>query len=158
MFGICAFPAKIRRLFNDRAGGVMTYAALLAPIVIGAAGLSVDVSSWHLHHKVARSAADAAAISGALELLRTGTGQVNATVLAAAQRNGFENGEDTIVINSPPLSGSRGTSSAAAGGESGMGSSAPGDSGASEAASRSRNQPSSASGASVAHGRDGRPS
>ena len=107
MFDFPIIPAKIRRLFNDRAGGVMTYAALLAPIVIGAAGLSVDVSSWHLHHKVMRSSADAAAISGALELLRTGTGQVNAAATAAAQRNGFKNGEDTIVINSPPLSGSR---------------------------------------------------
>jgi hypothetical protein len=107
MFGIFVFPVKLRRLFNDRAGGVMTYAALLAPIVIGAAGLSVDVSSWHLHHKVVRSSADAAAVSGALELLRTGGGQINAAVLAAAQRNGFENGEDTIVINNPPLSGSR---------------------------------------------------
>lgn len=107
MFDIFVLSANLRRLLNERTGGVMTYAALLAPIVIGAAGLSVDVSSWHLHHKVMRSSADAAAISGALELLRTGSGQIDAVVLAAAQRNGFKNGEDTIVINNPPLSGSR---------------------------------------------------
>lgn len=107
MFAILGWPAKLARLWRDRAGGATTYVALLAPVVVGAAGLSVDVSGWHLHHKVARSSADAAAISGALELLRSGGGQIDAAVLAAAQRNGFKNGEDEIVINNPPLSGSR---------------------------------------------------
>jgi Flp pilus assembly protein TadG len=98
---------KLKKFIADQSGGVMTYAALIAPIVIGAAGLSVDVSSWHLHQKVIRSASDTAAMAGALELVRTGSGQVNAAVMAAAQRNGFEPGVDTIEINNPPLSGAR---------------------------------------------------
>lgn len=96
-----------KRLFVDQAGGVMTYAALVIPVLIGAAGLSVDVSSWHLHHKAMRSASDTAAMAGSLELVRTDSGQLNAVVIAAAQRNGFEPGVDTIEINNPPLSGPR---------------------------------------------------
>ena len=98
---------KLKKFIADQSGGVMTYAALIMPIVVGAAGLSVDVSSWHLHQKVIRSASDTAAMAGALELVRTGSGQVNAAVMAAAQRNGFEPGVDTIEINNPPLSGAR---------------------------------------------------
>jgi len=92
----------------------MTYTALAIPILVGAAGLSVDISSWHLHHKTVRASADAAAMSGALEILRTGSCNFNdpdddcrKVTKASAGRNGYHDGEDTIVINSPPLSGSR---------------------------------------------------
>ena len=58
----------IRNLINDRQGGVMTYAALIMPVIVGVAGLSVDVSSWHLQRKALRAAADGAAIAGSLRL------------------------------------------------------------------------------------------
>jgi Flp pilus assembly protein TadG len=107
MLGLFRLPICLKRVIRDCSGGVMTYGALTLPILVGAAGLSVDVSSWHLHHKVLRASADAAATSGALELLRTGNAHVNAAATDAAGQNGFKSGEDTIVINRPPLSGSR---------------------------------------------------
>lgn len=98
---------NLRKIIRNKAGGVMTYSALAVPVLVGAAGLSVDVSSWHLHHKALRASADAAAMSGALELLRTGSSQIDPVVVASAERNGFNASEDTIVINNPPVSGSR---------------------------------------------------
>lgn len=101
------FAAFLKRLFRNRAGGVMTYTAVLIPVLVGAAGLSVDVSSWHLQHKTMRASADAAAFAAALELLRTDSSHINQAATEAAGRNGFKIGEDTIVINNPPLTGSR---------------------------------------------------
>ena len=107
MLGVFRVPRCLNRLFSDRTGGVLTYTALLVPVLVGAVGLSVDVASWDASHKVLRSSADAAAISGALELLRTGASNIDSAAISAAERNGYKNGKDTIVINHPPLSGSR---------------------------------------------------
>ena len=60
---------------RDRAGSVLVYAAFAAPVIVGLAGLSVDVSTWHLHARLVQSAADSAAIAAALEIMRTGDEQ-----------------------------------------------------------------------------------
>lgn len=107
MFCLFSVTRRLGRFLHNEAGGAMIYAVLLIPILVGAAGLSVDVSSWHLHHKALRASADAAAMAGALELLRTSSSQIDQAATSAAGRNGFKVGQDTIVINNPPLSGSR---------------------------------------------------
>ena len=101
---------KLRRSLTsfarDRAGSVLVYAAFAAPVIVGLAGLSADVSTWHLHARLVQSAADSAAIAAALEIMRTGDEQaiLDAGALDATT-NGYGVGTDLLTINHPPLSG-----------------------------------------------------
>jgi hypothetical protein len=52
----------------DTAGGVMVVFALLAPVLLGAAGTALDYASWTRQQAHLQAAADAAALSAAREL------------------------------------------------------------------------------------------
>ncbi len=99
---------RITKLWRSCMGGVFVYAAITAPVVIGAAGLSVDVGMWYANKRLVQSAVDSAALAGALELRRSNedpTSIANA-VNADALINGFSTAEgDTInvVINTPEV-------------------------------------------------------
>ncbi len=98
--------AKTFRFCRESSGGVMIYVAVMLPILLGIASLAVDVGLWYAHKRVVQSAADAAALGGALEIRRKGdlsTLQLAATEYAA--ENGYNGSEDSIDINSPPISG-----------------------------------------------------
>lgn len=98
--------AKTFRFCRESSGGVMIYVAVMLPILLGTASLAVDVGLWYAHKRVVQSAADAAALGGALEIRRKGdlsTLQLAATEYAA--ENGYNGSEDSIDINSPPISG-----------------------------------------------------
>ena len=58
----------LRRLLRDRRGVVAVYTAILAPVLIGFAALSVDISRYMTLNTELQSAADAAALAGAAEL------------------------------------------------------------------------------------------
>ena len=62
---------RLTDLWRDRRGGVFVYAAIVAPVLIGAAGLSVDVGMWYANKRLIQSAADSAALAGALEFRRS---------------------------------------------------------------------------------------
>ena len=96
------------RLATDRKGGIMTYAAIIMPIVMGSVAMGLDVSFWHMHKQAVKSATDAAALAAALELLRNGSGSIETVARTAAQQNGVvHNGTDTLVdVYSPPRAGS----------------------------------------------------
>jgi hypothetical protein len=96
----------LSRAWRDESGGVLVYTAILLPVVLGFAGLSTDVGLWYMNKRVLQSSADAAAVSGALEIKRGGTS--SEAILAAtnsAGENGYTAGGDTITINNPPTSG-----------------------------------------------------
>ena len=66
------FLAKnLTKLWRDRMGGVFVYAAIAAPVLIGAAGLSVDIGLWYANKRLIQSAVDSAALAGALEFRRS---------------------------------------------------------------------------------------
>ena len=97
---------KLVHFCQESSGGVMIYVGLMLPILLGMASLAVDVGLWYAHKRVVQSAADAAALGGALEVRRMGdlsTLQPAATEYAT--ENGYKSTEDTIDINSPPESG-----------------------------------------------------
>lgn len=101
------FLPLLRRRLGRRRGTVAVMAAIATPIVVGFAGLGVEVSTWHANKRMLQTAADAAAMSGALERRSGGNaGAVRTVALREAGRNGYasENPYDTIV-NSPPTSG-----------------------------------------------------
>jgi len=60
-------PRVWRRLWRDERGVVAIAVALLLPVLIGFAGLGVEVGMWFAVQRQNQSAADAAAISAALE-------------------------------------------------------------------------------------------
>jgi Flp pilus assembly protein TadG len=99
---------NLHRFWRDRRGTIFVYTAIAAPLLLGFAGLSVDVGIWYSQARMAQSAADSAAISGALQILRSNSveSEVLASATADAGVNGFTaaNG-DTITIYYPPTSG-----------------------------------------------------
>ncbi len=99
-------------LWKNRAGGVLVFFAIAAPVLIGLAGASIDIGLWYANKRLAQSAADAAALAGALELRRTDEtdadaihADVETAVNLDAAINGYSAGNgDTIVVdtsNSP---------------------------------------------------------
>jgi Flp pilus assembly protein TadG len=84
------------------------YLGLTLPLLIGAAGLAVDVASWYSTKRTMQSGVDAAAYAAALDLARQGLDQapdltaLQAVADDAAGRNGIGT---TVTLNVPPLSG-----------------------------------------------------
>jgi len=93
--------------WKDPSGGVLVYTALGMMVLIGAAGLAIDMGSWYSTRRSVQSAADAAALAGALEVSR---GSDWATVVSKAEYDSGLNQHSTtagatITINNPPDSG-----------------------------------------------------
>lgn len=88
---------------NER-GTIIAPLALLFPILLGMAGLGVDIGHWYNGKRQAQAAADAAARAGALELVRNGSSSV---ILQAAREDASNYGYASadIEINMPPLAG-----------------------------------------------------
>jgi len=99
---------RSRAIARENRGAVLIYTALAAPVFIGMVGLSVDVAGWQAQKRQLQTIADAAAIGGALERIRSGTvASVEPAALIDAARNGYVAARDEIVVFSPPQSGPR---------------------------------------------------
>src|SRR5258708_13105193 len=61
--------SRIAALLHHRAGGIAVTFALAAPVLIGAAGIGVEIGLWYKMRRQAQTAADAAAVTRALPLL-----------------------------------------------------------------------------------------
>ncbi|MGI9494186.1 MAG: pilus assembly protein TadG-related protein [Geminicoccaceae bacterium] len=89
---------------RNESGTIIASLAIMMPILLGMAGLSIDIGSWYHGKRQAQAAADAAARAGALELVRNGSASV---ILLAAKEDaaayGFSSAD--IDINMPPLAG-----------------------------------------------------
>ncbi len=105
---------RLSRLWKSRAGGVLIYFAIAAPVLIGIAGASIDIGLWYANKRLVQSATDSAALAGALELRRTDEvvaaaihADVETAVNLDAAINGYSAGNgDTIVVdtsNSPQV-------------------------------------------------------
>ena len=89
---------------RNESGTIIASLAIMMPILLGMAGLAIDIGSWYHGKRQAQAAADAAARAGALELVRNGSAGV---ILLAAKEDaaayGFSNAD--IDVNMPPLAG-----------------------------------------------------
>jgi len=96
---------KIRR----EAGQVLPLLAVCLTVLMGFAGLAVDVSSWEYQQRQQQNATDAAALGGAQRLASAGCPSYNAAVAAAqtdAATNGYPNGGSvTVTVQNPPSNG-----------------------------------------------------
>lgn len=95
-------------LMRDKRGAVLIYTAFATPVLIGSIGLSVDVAGWQAQKRQLQTIADSAAMGGALERIRSGTqASIEPAAIIDATTNGYVATSDTLVVNNPPLSGSR---------------------------------------------------
>ena len=96
-----------RSLRASESGAIAPLTAILLTVVLGFAGLGIEVGLWQLERRTLQGAADAAASSGALALLRSQDPGEQAR--AVAMGFGYQQGVDgvTITVNVPPTSGSK---------------------------------------------------
>ena len=89
---------KLSGLWKDRFGGVMVYAAITAPVVIGIVGLSVDTGIWYAQKRLTQSAADSAAMAASLEVLRSDgdADAITAAAIADAANHGYNTSEVAV--------------------------------------------------------------
>jgi hypothetical protein len=95
---------RMPKFLTDRRGLTAVTFALSLPVIIGGAGLGVEVGYWMFEERRLQTAADLAANAGAV-VLRSGAND-NAVVGAAteeATKNGYVPG--AITVNTPPTTG-----------------------------------------------------
>ncbi len=88
---------------NPESGQSLALVAVGMIALVGILGLAVDMGYLRYVHRQLQTAADAAAIAGAMDVTY---GTWNAAGRGAASENGFPNGGNTTVtISNPPASG-----------------------------------------------------
>lgn len=100
--------AKLTKAFRgDESGSYAIILALLAPVIIGFLGLSIDTGLWFSKQALLQAAADSSAFSAAVAKA-AGATDVQTQAAGVAATYGFVNtsGGVTLTVNSPPLSGS----------------------------------------------------
>src|SRR5690349_4767626 len=102
-------PRLLARFLRAQSGNYVTLFALAAPFIIGGAGIASEGGMWLYQHNDVQAAADSAALSAANA--RTAykntnmTNQANSVTTSYGYSNGV--GGTTVVVNSPPTSGSK---------------------------------------------------
>ncbi|HVZ30126.1 MAG TPA: pilus assembly protein TadG-related protein [Asticcacaulis sp.] len=99
---------SLARLFNlNRNGNVAIIFALSSPLVVGGAAFGVETGLWYLDQVKLQQMADTAAYAAAVDN-RAGKSvdALQASAQSAATDNGFRLASDTLVLHTPPTSGS----------------------------------------------------
>src|SRR5215471_17115032 len=92
----------LRRLFHDKRGLSAVTVAVSMPVLFGVAGLGVDTGLWYVMKRQNQSAADAAALSAAYEVIGGHTNvatDLTPAASEAATRNNY--GGTTPVVTYP---------------------------------------------------------
>jgi hypothetical protein len=95
---------------KGEAGSILILATIVILVLFAFMGLSLDASYMHYHKRSMQTAADAAAVSGANQILRAqSTDSVIASARDDAKRNGFQHGTNNIdvAVYRPPQNGAR---------------------------------------------------
>src|SRR3954469_4255282 len=97
----------VSQFHRDERGNYLVLTALMAPALVGIAGLGADYGLWMQSHRAMQNAADSAAASAATAYAVGNTGS-ETQAKAVASSYGFVNGTGgvTITVNRPPTSGS----------------------------------------------------
>jgi Flp pilus assembly protein TadG len=102
-----ALRTQIRRLCQDEKGTALAFLVVI-PVLAGTVAIGIETGQMYRLKRQMQGAADAAALSGAVDRLAGKNGSViTATARYEAQRNGFTNGTGSVVVtvNAPPTSG-----------------------------------------------------
>lgn len=97
---------RIRTRLDER-GSVALQMAVLLVVILGMTSLGVEITSLLLKQRRMQSAADSAAMAGAMALAASNPSGAPVEAKAVAAKSGFVAGVDsvTVAVNSPPLSG-----------------------------------------------------
>src|SRR5918912_1586897 len=85
---------KFRAFVAHQGGATMIVVALSLPALVGAMGLSAEVSYWYLQRRAMQNAADAAAIAAATNA----SANYAAEAKAVAAQYGFQDGVGNVVV------------------------------------------------------------
>lgn len=105
---------SIRQHFwRDSSGAVAVLFALSVPVLLGFAGLGIEIGTWLMNARAMQGVADAAATSAAIALNQTSSCTADRTNVCTTEAdtvaavNGWQNGVGGVVVtvNNPPKSG-----------------------------------------------------
>ena len=84
---------------QDTSGAVMTVTATMFVVILGFAGLAVDLGGWYSTKRSMQTAADAAVVTAALEMVsrNRSVAQVTSAAKNAAAANGFDTSNGALV-------------------------------------------------------------
>ena len=100
--------AHARDFHADKSGVTAVIAAIVFPIVVGGMGLGAETGYWYLTQRKLQHAADVSAHAGGARLRAGDTKiQIDAAALNIAALSGLSTSIGTIVVNTPPVSGSK---------------------------------------------------
>lgn len=95
------FPAA-ERLARDRSGAMAMTIALMITALAGVAAMAVDVADWYGSRRAMQSAADAAALGGAMEMYEGGTvAQIRAAATTDSRLNSIGLGSGATLTVTP---------------------------------------------------------
>src|SRR6202021_2516014 len=92
---------------KNEAGQALVFTAVGLAVLIGFAGLGIDMGMLRYQKRLQQTAADSGALAGANNLAFPASGGVTAGAQNASSRNGFTDGTNnvTVTVNNPPTSG-----------------------------------------------------
>lgn len=93
------------RFMRDENGGMMTMTVVLFPMLLGFAGLGIDVVSWYMERRTTQSLVDTSAVEAAHHSVNYDIPTTKELVYVFAAARGYDPAQDTLTINSPPLNG-----------------------------------------------------
>jgi hypothetical protein len=97
----------LKRFARSSTGAVAAMTALLFPILLGVAGLGVELGFWYTVKRSMQGAADSAVYEAALTFLNGGIPVYQAHGKAVAAQNGWQDGAEgvSVEVNNPPIAG-----------------------------------------------------
>ena len=107
MTSIWKLQAFARTIFGAKTGSITILLAVSLPILLGIIGVAAESAVWFELKRRAQTAADAAAVAGAIQRARGDSTNVLTSAARAATQNGFTTGtsDTTVIVNYPPTSG-----------------------------------------------------
>lgn len=105
---LISFSRILRTFLQNQSGNYAIIAALVSPVLIGAAGLATEGGLWYNTHQTLQGAADSAALSAATQYGLNTTSNLNTQAGGVISTYGYLAGVSgtTIVVNRPAASGS----------------------------------------------------
>ncbi|WP_374764138.1 pilus assembly protein TadG-related protein [Yunchengibacter salinarum] len=100
---IKAFRGLLARLGRDQGGAVVVITGLAMPVLVGAAGLSMDVAAWYMVDRRLQGAADSAAMEAAH--LAIAGADIDSGVAQFLSDNNLLDSRTSLSVNVPPRFG-----------------------------------------------------
>jgi Flp pilus assembly protein TadG len=99
---------RVLRFWRDRRGNYAVITALMAPVLIGSAGLATEGGLWMYVHQSLQGAADSAALSAATLYSLNNSVSLDPQAQSVVASYGYVVGTSgtTVTVNRPPTSGS----------------------------------------------------